>query len=173
MAYPILLSETQIHAKVVELGKQISKDFAATKEPVVFIGILKGSFIFLADLVREVNVPCHIDFLEASSYGAGTVSSGEVKLYRDVFTSIQGKHLIVVEDIVDTGNTISYLLEHLKTHKPASVSVCALLHKPARKIKEVKIDYLGFTIEDHFVIGYGLDVNNLHRELKDIVIYQE
>ena len=171
--YKVLISKEQIQNRIVELGAEISQKFKASHDkPLVVIGVLKGSFIFLADLVREISTPLEIDFVEASSYGAGTTSSGEVKLSRDIKIPIAGRDVIIVEDIVDTGHTISFLTQHLAAHKPRSISVASLLFKPARQIKEVKIDFLGFTIDDYFVIGYGLDLNNKFREIKEVVIYE-
>jgi hypoxanthine phosphoribosyltransferase len=171
MSFKVLVSEEQIQNRVAELGAEISKQ-APSSQPIVMIGVLKGSFIFLADLVRKVSTPVEIDFVECSSYGSGTTSSGEVKLTRDIRVPIAGRDVILVEDIVDTGHTITFLLEHLKAHKPKSIKVASFLYKPSRKIKEVKIDYLGFTIDDYFVVGYGLDLNNKFREIKEVVIYQ-
>lgn len=171
--FPILISAEQIQTRVREMGAEITARFKAeSSEPLLVIGVLKGSFILLADLVRHIDLDCRVDFLEASSYGSGTVSSGEVKLKRDIGLPIEGKNVILVEDIVDTGHTITFLREHLSRQKPKSLSVCSLLFKPSRKEKDVKIDYLGFTIEDHFVIGYGLDFDGRYRHLKDVVIYQ-
>ncbi|MBN8554185.1 MAG: hypoxanthine phosphoribosyltransferase [Deltaproteobacteria bacterium] len=171
--YKVLISEQQIQKRIAELGAEISQKLKSSSDkPLVVIGVLKGSFIFLADLVRKISTPLEIDFVEASSYGAGTTSSGEVKLTRDIKIPIAGRDVILVEDIVDTGHTISFLTQHLAAHKPRSISVASLLFKPARQIKEVKIDFLGFTIDDYFVIGYGLDLNNKFREIKEVVIYE-
>ena len=168
-----LYKREQILKRVGELGSEISRHYANLDEPLIVIGILKGSFIFLADLVRALKIPCEIDFIEASSYGSGTISSGEVKIVRDVSLPIENRDVLIVEDIVDTGITMSHLFDHLRSHQPRSVSLCSFLQKPSRKVKEVKIDFLGFTIEDHFVVGYGLDFNNRYRELPDLVIYSE
>jgi len=170
----ILISHDQIKQRVTFLGAEISKEVMQHHPfDLVVVGVLKGSFIFMADLIRELSVPCEIDFVETSSYGEGTLSSGSVLLKRDIQLDIQGRDLLLVEDIVDTGYTVSFLLDHFRVKKPRSMAVCALLYKPARKVKEVPIDFLGFTIEDHFVVGYGLDYNNKCRELKDIMIYKE
>lgn len=167
-----LITETQLKKRAEELGKEITERFKNEKDPVVIIGVLKGSFIFLADLVRNIDLNLRIDFVEAQSYGASQTSSGEVKLTRDIAIPIEGRHVILVEDIVDTGHTVDFLMRHLNSHNPASVSVAACLYKPVRKVKNVKVDFLGFTIEDHFVIGYGLDFDGRFRQLKDVSIYQ-
>jgi hypoxanthine phosphoribosyltransferase len=131
----------------------------------VVVGVLKGSVIFLADLVRQIAAPVYLEFIGISSYGDATVSSGVVQITQDLSRPIEGKHVIVVEDIVDTGHTVHYLLENLATRRPASIKLCALLHKPDRAEQEVKIDYLGFTIPNKFVVGYGLDVAQQFRNL--------
>ena len=134
------------------------------------IGVLKGSVIFLADLVRHIAAPIYVDFIGISSYGDATVSSGVVRITQDLSRPIEGKHVIVVEDIVDTGHTVHYLVENLKTRAPASVKLCSLLHKPARSMRPVPIDYVGFTIDDVFVVGYGLDYAQRYRNLPDVGI---
>jgi len=172
VAFEVLLSKEKIANRVGELAQEVSARYKNTEKPLLVIGILKGCFIFLADLARKMSVPCEIHFVEAQSYGSGTVSSGEVRLTRDVSVPLSGRDILLVEDIIDTGHTIDFLLKHLKTHQPKSVSVCSLLHKPAREVVKVPIEHLGFTIEDHFVVGYGLDVDNMYRELSDIVIFK-
>jgi hypoxanthine phosphoribosyltransferase len=132
---------------------------------IVVIGVLKGSVIFMADLVRQIAAPIFVDFIGISSYGDATVSSGVVQITQDLSRPIEGKHVIVVEDIVDTGHTVHYLLENLATRRPASIKLCALLHKPERAERAVKIDYLGFTIPNKFVVGYGLDIAQQYRNL--------
>jgi hypoxanthine phosphoribosyltransferase len=159
-----LISAEAIAARVGELGAQITADYR-DKQDVVVIGVLKGSVIFLADLVRHVALPIHIDFIGISSYGDATVSSGVVQITQDVSRPLEGKHVIVVEDIVDTGHTVHYLLENLATRRPASIKLAALLHKPERQERAVHIDYLGFTIPNKFVVGYGLDVAQQYRNL--------
>ena len=167
----VVLSKEKIAKRIEELGLEISA--AYSREGVrhlVVIGVLRGAFIFLSDLVRKLSVPIELDFVWASSYGEGTTSKGSVSLVRDLQIDIRGAHVLIVEDIVDTGITMDFMLTHLKSKGPASLSVCSLLHKPARTQKEVPIRFLGFTIEDQFVVGYGLDFNNKHREYADIVI---
>jgi hypoxanthine phosphoribosyltransferase len=162
-----LISADAIARRVGELGAQITTDYRAGAETadVVVLGVLKGSVIFLADLVRRIGLPIYVDFIGISSYGDATVSSGVVQITQDLTRPIDGKHVIVVEDIVDTGHTVHYLLENLATRKPASLKLCSLLHKPDRAEREVKIDYLGFTIPNKFVVGYGLDVAQQYRNL--------
>jgi len=162
-----LISAAAIAARVAELGAQITADYAPLSRTadVVVVGVLKGSVIFLADLVRQIAAPVYLEFIGISSYGDATVSSGVVQITQDLSRSVEGKHVIVVEDIVDTGHTVHYLLENLATRRPASIKLCALLHKPDRSEREVKIDYLGFTIPNKFVVGYGLDVAQQFRNL--------
>jgi len=163
-----LISADAIARRVAELGAQITADYkasAADKADVVVLGVLKGSVIFMADLIRTIGLPVYVDFIGISSYGDATVSSGVVQITQDLTRPIDGRHVIVVEDIVDTGHTVHYLLENLGTRKPASLKLCSLLHKPDRAEREVKIDYLGFTIPNKFVVGYGLDVAQQYRNL--------
>jgi hypoxanthine phosphoribosyltransferase len=162
-----LISADAIAARVAELGAQITEDYRthADTADVVVIGVLKGSVIFMADLVRHIALPVKVDFMGISSYGDATVSSGVVQITQDVSKPLEGKHVIVVEDIVDTGHTVHYLLENLATRRPASIKLAALLHKPERQERQVTIDYLGFTIPNKFVVGYGLDVAQLYRNL--------
>jgi hypoxanthine phosphoribosyltransferase len=159
-----LISAEAIAARVAELGTKITEDYR-DKPDVVVIGVLKGSVIFMSDLVRHIALPIKVDFMGISSYGDETVSSGVVQITQDVSKPLEGKHVIVVEDIVDTGHTVHYLLENLATRRPASIKLAALLHKPERQERQVKIDYLGFTIPNKFVVGYGLDVGQLYRNL--------
>ncbi|MBL8784751.1 MAG: hypoxanthine phosphoribosyltransferase [Deltaproteobacteria bacterium] len=159
----ILIDEKTLHARIAELGAQISRDYAG--KDLALVGILKGSFIFLADLARSLTVECTIDFLGLSSYGHSTTSSGVVQITSDLSAPIEGRDVLVVEDIIDTGLTMRYLLENLSTRKPRSLKVVSLLHKPARTKVEVPIDYKGFTIDDHFVIGYGLDYGDRYRNV--------
>lgn len=161
-----LISAEAIAARVAELGAQITQDCAAhAASDIVVIGVLKGSVIFLADLVRHIAAPVYIEFIGISSYGDATVSSGVVQITQDLSRPIEGKHVIVVEDIVDTGHTVHYLLANLATRRPASLKLCSLLHKPERSERSVKIDYLGFTIPNKFVVGYGLDIAQQYRNL--------
>ena len=159
----ILLDAKTITDRVGELGAQISTDFA-DRDPVL-VSVLKGSIIFLADLMRAMELPTSIDLMEVSSYGAGTESSGQVRIIKDLSNPIQGRHVIVVEDIIDTGLTLNYLLHYLADKRPASISIVCLLDKPARRLAEIPIDYVGFTIPDRFVIGYGLDFDERYRNL--------
>lgn len=159
----VMLSAETIQARVVEMGAQITRDLRGQNLTVV--GVLRGSFIFMADLVRAIDLPLSCDFLGLSSYGASTKSSGVVQITKDLGDPVEGRHILVIEDIIDTGLTMAYLLENLATRKPASVQIASLLSKPARRQVEVDIDYLGFTIEDRFVVGYGLDYAGEYRNL--------
>jgi hypoxanthine phosphoribosyltransferase len=158
-----MLSAEQIATRVRELGAEIAQTHRDGN--VVLVVVLKGSFIFAADLARAIDLPLRIDFLGVRSYGEGTESSGVVQITQDLSRPIAGEDVIIVEDIVDTGLTIAHLMDLFRTRNPRSVSVCALLHKPARARVSVKVDYLGFTIEDKFVVGYGLDFAERHRNL--------
>ena len=162
-----LISAQAIATRVAELGAQITADYAQLSRPadIVVVGVLKGSVIFLADLVRHVAAPIFVDFIGISSYGDATLSSGVVQITQDLSRPIEGKHVIVVEDIVDTGHTVHYLMENFGTRHPASIKLCALLHKPDRAERDIKIDYLGFTIPNKFVVGYGLDIAQQFRNL--------
>jgi hypoxanthine phosphoribosyltransferase len=162
-----LISADAIATRVGELGAQITAEYAplAKQADVVVIGVLKGSVIFLADLVRQIGVPIYVDFIGISSYGDSTVSSGVVQITQDLSRPIEGKHVIVVEDIVDTGHTVHYLMENLGTRRPATLKLASLLHKPERAERKIDIDYLGFTIPNKFVVGYGLDVAQQYRNL--------
>ena len=164
----ILFSEEQLKARVREIAGQIDRDFAG-KEPML-ISVLRGSFIFMADLMRSITLPCTVDFMAVSSYGAGTTSSGQVKITKDLSESIEGRDIIVVEDILDSGNTLSYLLKILENRHPASIRLCTLLDKPDRRVKPVEVHYSGFTIPDAFVVGYGLDYAEKYRNLPYIGI---
>lgn len=159
----ILLDTPAIDARVAELGAQLSNDYAG-RDPVL-VSVLKGSLVFLADLMRAMDLPSSIDLMEVSSYGAGTETSGQVRILKDLSKPIEGRDVIVVEDIIDTGLTLNYLLRYLAERHPASIKVCCLLDKPARRLAEIVIDYRGFTIPDRFVIGYGLDYDERYRNL--------
>ena len=159
----VLLSGEAVQARVAELGAELALDYAS-RDPVL-VSVLKGSIIFLADLVRAMPIPLSIDLMEVSSYGASTESSGQVRILKDLSTSISGREVIVVEDIIDTGLTLNYLLRYLHDKGPASIRICCLLDKPARRLAEIEIDYRGFTIPDRFVIGYGLDYGERYRNL--------
>jgi hypoxanthine phosphoribosyltransferase len=159
----VLLSGEQIQARVGELGRQLAADYAG-RDPVL-VSVLKGSIVFLADLVRRTEIPLSIDLMEVSSYGASTESSGQVRILKDLSMAIDGRDVIVVEDIIDTGLTLNYLLRYLHDKGPASIRICCLLDKPARRLADISIDYRGFTIPDRFVIGYGLDYDERYRNL--------
>ena len=159
----ILLSGEEVQARVAELGAQLAADYEG-RDPVL-VSVLKGSIIFLADLVRAMPIPLSIDLMEVSSYGAATESSGQVRILKDLSTPIEGREVIVVEDIIDTGLTLNYLLRYLHDKQPASIRICCLLDKPARRLAPIEIDYRGFTIPDRFVIGYGLDYGERYRNL--------
>jgi hypoxanthine phosphoribosyltransferase len=166
-----LISSQRLAERIAELGAEIARDYAG--KPLVLIGVLKGSFMFLADLVRALpRNDIEIEFLGLASYGDATRSSGVVQITADLTRPIEGKHVLVVEDIVDTGLTMAYLLDNLSTRHPASVKLCALLHKPERSVKEIAIHYLGFTIPDLFVIGYGLDFAQRYRNLPYIGVLE-
>ncbi len=158
-----LLSADTIAKRVRELGEQISRDYA--DKSLVLLCVLKGSFVFAADLLRSIDVPLRVEFLGVRSYGDDTKSSGVVQITLDLAKPIAGDHVVIVEDIVDTGLTLSYLREQLLARGPASVKVCSLLHKPSRTVRPVYVDYLGFTVQDVFVVGYGLDYGERYRNL--------
>ena len=165
----VLISEADIQARVSELAEQISSDYEDLGE-VVLVGVLKGAFIFLADLSRSLKIPRVIEFIAVSSYGSGSRSSGAVRLVMDVRGNIEGKHVLIVEDIVDTGHTLEYLIGMLESHGPASVRTCALVRKTERAEVDVHVDYLGFDIPDKWVVGYGLDYAEQNRTLPYIGI---
>ena len=164
----ILLTEADIQARVEELGRQISRDFAG-REP-IFVGVLKGCFIFMADLLRSVELHCTMDVMAVSSYGDGTTTTGAVKINKDLSRDIAGRDVIIVEDILDSGVTLSYLKNYLAGRKPASISIVTLLDKPSRRRADIKADYSGFEVEDAFVVGYGLDYAEKYRNLPYIGI---
>lgn len=159
----VLFSQEQLQKRVAELGAAIDRDYRG-KEPLL-VSVLRGSFIFMADLMRSITLPCTVDFMAVSSYGKDTTSSGQVKIVKDLTDSIEGQDLIVVEDILDSGNTLYYLLQLLQARHPASVRLCTLLDKPSRRVKPVEVDYTGFSIPDEFVVGYGLDYAERYRNL--------
>jgi len=159
----ILLSGEEIASRVSELGAQLASDYAG-RDPVL-VSVLKGSIIFLADLIRSMEMPVSLDLMEVSSYGASTETSGQVRILKDLSKSIEGRDVIVVEDIIDTGLTLNYLLKYLRDRNPSSIRICCLLDKPARRLAEIPIDYIGFSIPDRFVIGYGLDYDERYRNL--------
>jgi hypoxanthine phosphoribosyltransferase len=159
----ILLTEEEISERVAQLGAQLEADYAG-RDPVL-VSVLKGSIIFLADLIRAMQTSLALDLMEVSSYGASTESSGQVRILKDLSKPIEGRDVIVVEDIIDTGLTLNYLLRYLHDKGPASIRICCLLDKPARRLAEIPIDYRGFTIPDRFVVGYGLDYDERYRNL--------
>jgi hypoxanthine phosphoribosyltransferase len=166
-----LYSTAQLAARVRELGVDIARDYG--ERELVLVGVLKGSFCFMADLARAIpSTEVRIEFLGLASYGDETSSSGVVQITSDLTRPVDGKHVLVVEDIVDTGLTMDYLMDNLRTRHPASVKLCALLHKPSRKKKDIAIDYLGFTIPDLFVVGYGLDYAQRYRNLPYIGVLE-
>ena len=166
----VLIPESDIRQRVKELAAEISKDYAG--ETVTLICILSGASVFFADLVRELNLDVRFEFMSVSSYGAGTVSSGEVKILKDVNHPIAGKHVIIVEDIIDSGCTLSYLKRVLAQRNPASLKICTILDKPSRRKVDFKGDYVGFEIPDEFVIGYGLDYDGKYRNLRDVCVLE-
>lgn len=168
----VMLSEKEIADRIKVLGEEIAAHYGALDEELVLIGILKGSFVFMADLCRAIDLPLTTDFIGLSSYGDATKSSGVVRLTQDLSKPIEGKHVLVVEDIVDTGLTMKYLLENLETRGPASVKVCSLLEKPENNKGNIEVDYLGFTIPDQFVIGYGLDYAEKYRNLPFVGVWE-
>ncbi len=167
----VLISAEEIQKRVAELGAQITADYPAGN--LILVGILKGAFIFTADLARAIHRPVRMDFMGISSYGKGTTSSGEVRVTKDLDSSIEGADIIIVEDIVDTGVTLSYLIGLLHNRKPRSIRIAALLDKPARRLRPVQVSYTGFSIPDEFVVGYGLDYAEDYRGLKDICVLSE
>ena len=164
-----LFPEAQIRARVQELGAQLTRDYAG-KVPVV-VGLLNGVFPFMADLVRAMDLDLDVSFMQVASYGGGTESTGEVHILKDLDRSIRGRHLLIVEDIIDTGLTLHKVRNLLKDREPVSLKVCTLLDKPSRRKVEVPVDYVGFTIEDHFVVGYGLDLDGKLRNLPFVGVY--
>ena len=159
----VLIPEDKVDERIAQLGEQISKDYAGRQ--VHLIGILKGSIFFICELAKRITVPVTMDFMSVSSYGAGTKSSGVVKLIKDLDEPIEGKDVLVVEDIIDSGHTLSYLLKNLSSRNPASIRLCTLLDKPERRVKPVEVHYTGFSIPDAFVVGYGLDYAEKYRNL--------
>jgi len=161
----VLLTEDQIQARVAELGRQITAD--TTGRTLTLVSVLKGSLPFMADLMRRIDAPLRIDLMETSSYGGTTTeSSGLVRILKDLSSSIEGEHVLIVEDIIDTGLTLNYLVRYLRGKNPASLRIVTLLDKPARRLVEIDVDYIGFTIPDQFVVGYGLDYGELYRNLR-------
>jgi len=167
----VIITRQEIENAVARLAAEINRDYAG-KQPLL-IGVLKGSFVFMADLVRQLDLPVEVDFIRLSSYGAARETSGKVRVVQGLNKTIKGRDVLIVEDIVDTGITISFLLGYLRKQKPASLRLCALTDKPSRHRVPVSIDYLGFTVPDKFVVGYGLDYNEKFRHLPDICVVED
>ena len=167
----VLVPSAQIQEKVAEMGGRITRDYEG--ERLLLVGVLRGAVVVMGDLMRNIDLPCEIDFMDISSYGSGTSSSGVVRILKDLEEDISGRHVLVVEDIIDTGLTLSYLLRSLRARKPASLEICALLSKPSRRRVELDVKYLGFEVPDEFVVGYGLDYDGAYRNLPDICILKE
>jgi hypoxanthine phosphoribosyltransferase len=165
----ILISEDQIKKRLKELGEKITADYNG-KDKFLLVGVLKGAVIFMSDLIRQIELPLQVDFMAVSSYGASTESSGVVRILKDLEENVEGKNLLIVEDIIDSGLTLSYMYSILKSRKPASIKICTLLDKPSRRRVDIKVDYLGFEIPDYFVVGYGLDYNEKYRNLPYICV---
>ena len=169
----VLLTEGEVDTRIRELGEQISKDYAG--ENVHLICVLKGGVFFMCELAKRISVPVSMDFLSVSSYGSGTVSSGAVKIIKDLDEPLEGKNVLIVEDIIDSGNTLHYLVEILDKRQPKNIRICTLLDKPERRVADVHVDYTGFVIPDEFVVGYGLDYDQKYRNLPFIgsVVFDE
>jgi hypoxanthine phosphoribosyltransferase len=164
----VLIPSAEIQEKVCELGERITEDYGGERP--LLIGILRGAVVVLGDLMRNIDLPCEIDFMDISSYGSGTSSSGVVRILKDLEEDITGRHVLIVEDIIDTGLTLSYLRRSLLARRPASLEICALLTKPSRRRVELPVKYLGFEVPDEFVVGYGLDYSGAYRNLPDICV---
>ena len=164
----VLISSEDIEEKVREIGALISEDYRGERP--LLVGVLRGAVVVMSDLMRSVDLPCELDFMDISSYGSGTSSSGVVRILKDLEEDITGRHVLIVEDIIDTGLTLSYLRRSLLARKPASLEICALLSKPSRRRVELDVKYLGFEVPDEFVVGYGLDYAGAYRNLPDICI---
>jgi hypoxanthine phosphoribosyltransferase len=167
----ILIDEETLHGRIAELGARVSDDYRG--EDLLLIGVLKGAIFFMADLMRSIDIPCEVDFMAISSYGAGIDSSGVVRILKDLDVSIEGRNVLVVEDIIDSGLTLSYLLRNLEAREPASLEVCALLTKPERRENDVVCRYVGFEIPNRFVIGYGLDFAERYRNLPFVGVLRD
>jgi hypoxanthine phosphoribosyltransferase len=167
----ILIDEDELRAIVERLGEQITEDYKG--KDVLLIGILKGSVIFMADLMRAIDLPCNIDFMAVSSYGNGTESSGRVKINKDLDNDIQGKDIIIIEDILDSGKTLYYIRDILSARKPASIKICTLFDKPERREADIKADYIGSLVPNEFIVGYGLDYAEYYRNLPFIGVLKE
>jgi hypoxanthine phosphoribosyltransferase len=167
----ILITEDEIRRRAAEIGRSISEDFAG--EEVLVVGILKGAVLWMSDVIKHISLPVRIDFMAVSSYGSATKSSGAVRILKDLDNAIEGQNVIIVEDIVDSGVTLNYLREHLRSRGPKDLRICALLDKPAGRRAAVRVDYIGFTVGDVFIVGYGLDVNQHYRNLPYITSIEE
>ena len=167
----ILIEEPSLQKRIRELGREISADYAGRE--LLLVGVLKGAVFFMADLMRELTIPCEIDFMAISSYGDATDSSGIVRILKDLDINIEGRHVLVVEDIIDSGLTLSYLMRNLESREPASLEVCALLTKPSRREIDVPVRYVGFEIPNKFVVGYGLDFGERYRNLPFVGVLSE
>jgi hypoxanthine phosphoribosyltransferase len=167
----VLLDAATVNARVASLGAEISADYEG--RDLLLIGVLKGAVFFMADLMRKLTIPCEVDFMAISSYGASTDSSGVVRILKDLDINIEGRHVLVVEDIIDSGLTLSYLVRNLESREPASLEVCALLTKPARREIDVPVRYVGFEIPNRFVIGYGLDFGERYRNLPYVAVLSD
>lgn len=167
----ILVTQEEIAERVCQLGRAVARDYAGL-DPLL-VGVLKGAVVFLADLIRAIDIPVALDFIGVSSYGDRTRSSGVVKITSDLSVSIEDRHVLIVEDIIDSGRTINYLRRNLQTRRPRSLKLCALLDKAEQREEEVEIDYLGFCIPNHFVVGYGLDLEGLYRNLPNIAVLED
>jgi hypoxanthine phosphoribosyltransferase len=167
----VLIDEDSLEARVAELGAEVSADYAG--RDLLLIGVLKGAVFFMADLMRRLSIPCEVDFMAISSYGASTDSSGVVRILKDLDINIEGRDVLVVEDIIDSGLTLSYLMRNLESREPATLEVCALLTKPERREIEVPVRYVGFEIPNRFVIGYGLDLAERYRNLPYVAVLSD
>ncbi|MCP4543994.1 MAG: hypoxanthine phosphoribosyltransferase [Chloroflexi bacterium] len=168
----ILISEQELQARIAELGQAINATYTDDDRPLL-VCVLKGAFIFLADLVRHLEMRHEVDFMEISSYGSGTSSSGVVRILLDLEQNIAGRHVLIVEDIIDSGHTLDYVIRNLQTRKPASLRICTLLNKPSRREVDIPVDWVGFEVPDEFVAGYGLDFAEVYRNLPFIGVLKE
>ena len=167
----IIYDENQLREKIREIGKKISEDYKGTD--LLLIGVLKGSVVFMADLIKEINIPCSIDFMAVSSYGSSTSSSGVVRILKDLDSEIEGKDVLIVEDIIDSGVTLKYLIKYLQGRKPNSVEIACLLNKPERRKVDIGVKYIGYNVPDLFLVGYGLDYAEKYRNLPYIGVLKE
>ena len=165
----VLITEEEIKEKIKLLGEKISNDYKDS-DNLLLVGVLKGAVVFMADLIRHIDIPLHIDFMAVSSYGSSTESSGVVRILKDLDETVEGKDILIVEDIIDSGLTLSYMCDILRSRKPNSIKICTLLDKPSRRKIDLKVDYTGFEIPDYFVVGYGLDYAEKYRNLPDICV---